>query len=332
MPKSRVKLGERHLSWDLFARRLRQGPPSLEPIHGRPEAEMFIAPGGSQIGLRVFGAVESLPPSPLAEVSIRCVGAGDAAAAEVATSNPELFREFYAFCCDVADRIQVDGQDVPAALDETLRRWVSLLRKKPLMPEDKQVGLLGELWFLERLSSRRGWAFAGEAWRGPESEEHDFTLEGVDVEVKTTRSETRTHTIGSLTQLLPKRGRSLFVLSVQVTRVGRTETSLSLPRCVARILSEARRAGEPTITTVRRQIERYGWSDDDAQHYAQEWELRTAPALVPVDRRCPAIIPALLRPLGKGRASRITRVAYDVNLDELGVLDGSADFTNLLDR
>lgn len=323
---------QRHLSWERFEQRIKQGPPSLEPIRGKPRAVMFIEPAGARIGLRVSAAPRDLPPSPLAEVSIRRIGAGSTSSIEVATSRSELYREFYSFCCDLADRVQLEALDVSDALAETLKSWASLLRRKPVMPEDRQVGLLGELWFLERLAARRGWGFAGDAWRGPDSEEHDFTLKGIDVEVKTTRAEKRVHTIGSLTQLLPKRGRQLFVLSLQLTRVGATKTSASLPRQVARILAMATEAGRGTASTIRAQINAYGWSDDDAQHYVQEWDLRSRPALVPVDTTCPAIIPGTLKALGKSRVARIGRVVYDVDLDNLGVLDGSKEFLALLDR
>jgi hypothetical protein len=329
---ARTKAKQRHISWDLLDVRIRQGPPSLEPIRGTPKAVMFIEPGGSRIGLRMSAAAGELPPSPLAEVSIRRVGSGSAAAVEVATSKSELYREFYAFCCDVVDRVQLDGHRVSDALAETLRRWASLLRRKAIMPEDRQIGLLGELWFLQQVATKRGWRFAGDAWRGPESEEHDFTLTTVDVEVKTTRSETRVHTIGSLTQLLPKPGRPLFVLSVQLTHVGKTATSMSLPRMVASALTKATAADGATASTVRAQIDAYGWNDDDAQHYPQEWALRSPPALILVDRRFPAIVPATLKALGKERMSRIGRVVYDARLDELGVLQGTRQFSSVIDR
>lgn len=293
---------------------------------------MFITPGGSQIGLRVMSRVESLPPSPLAEIGIRSAGSGRAAAVEVSTSNSALYREFYAFCCDVADRIQLDSEDVATALAETLRRWGSLLRKKELMPEERQIGLLGELWFLELLARARGWEFAGGAWRGSASEEHDFTLEKLDVEVKTTRAESRIHTIGSLTQLLPKKRRPLFVLSIQVTSTGKTETSISLPRIIGRTLTAATTAGGGTATLIRSQIERCGWEDEDAEHYIQEWELRSEPALIRVDGEFPAIVPGTLRSLGKARLNRIGRVAYDVRLDGLGVLHGTKGFSELIER
>lgn len=326
---ARADRRERHLSWELFEARICRGPPSVEPIHGSPRADMFIAPGGAQLGLRVICDAKELPPSPLAEVSVRATGSGSAAAMEVTTSRTELYREFYAFCCDVADRIQLDGVSPPDAVDEVLRSWASLLRRKQLMPEDKQVGLLGELWFLRRLAGQRGWPHAADAWRGPESEEHDFTLRDIDIEVKTTRSESRVHTIGSLKQLLPKPGRDLYVLSVQVTRVGRTRSSMSLPRMVAGILTSA---GATAGGLIRPRIEAYGWSDEDAGHYSQEWELRSTPVLVKVDRTFPAIVPETLRSLGQRRLNRIGRVVYDVNVDGLGVPDGAKAFEKIVGR
>jgi hypothetical protein len=322
----------RHLSWELFQRRISQGPPSLEPIAGRPKAVVFIAPHGSRLGLRVMGAVDSLPPSPLAEVGVRAIGVGKGACVEVTTANSDLYREFYSFCCDVADRIQLDGEDVVAALTSTLQRWASLLRRKSLLSEEKQVGLFGELWFLARIAGRRGWRFAAGAWRGPEAEEHDFTLITTDVEVKTTRAERRLHTISSLTQLLPKARRPLVLLSLQLTRGGGGAAATTLPQAIARVLTGAAADGPGTASVIRNQIERYGWTDEDAGLYPLAWELRTYPALIAVDQAFPAIIPRTLRSLGADRLSRIGRVTYEVNLDGLGAPCGAKALSTLLKR
>jgi hypothetical protein len=330
MAKTRTR--QRHLSWDLFNDRIRQGPPSLEPIRGTPGADMFIEPRGARIGLRMSSAGGVVPASPLADIDIRRVGSGSRAVLEMSTSNTDLYREFYAFCCEVADRVQIDGQAVPEAFAETLRLWASLLRRKPIMSEEKQIGLMGELWLLDRVGRSRGWRVAGDAWRGPESEEHDFTLATSDVEVKTTRSEVRLHRIGTLTQLVPKPGRPLFVLSIQLTGTARTAASLSLPRMVERSLTKARGAGKASAATIRERVEGYGWNDDHARHYGQEWELRSPPALIEVDGRFPAIVPGTLKALGREQRNRIDQVVYDVKLDGLGVLEGSEQFSAIIDR
>ena len=58
------------------------------------------------------------------------------------------------------------------------------------------------------------------SWRGPASEEHDFGFGYLDMEVKTTLSEDRSHRISSLTQLEPSHERDLWLVSVQLTTSG----------------------------------------------------------------------------------------------------------------
>jgi hypothetical protein len=233
-------------------------------------------------------------------------------------------------CCAIADRVQLDSQPVDQAIAETLQSWTALLRRRSLLTEETQLGLLGELLFLRRLAEKQGWLNATEAWRGPDSEEHDFSLPRVDVEVKTTKSETRVHHIASLTQLVPKMQRPLILLSVQLTLGAGGRDSFSLADVVRRVVSTATEANRATGEAIRERIRGFGWGDNDAVFYDERYQLRAPLAAIPVDASCPAIVPTTLNALAPDTLARIGRVSYLVNVEGLGVLDGEHQFEKLL--
>jgi hypothetical protein len=49
-----------------------------------------------------------------------------------------------------------------------------------------------------------------------------------------------------------------------------------------------------------------------------------------VDRACPSITPTTISGLGSARSARILGVSYVVNMDGLGVLEGTPEFDTLL--
>lgn len=319
----------RHLRWESFEDRIRQGPPSVERIKGKPAVELFIDPGGRRIGARFFTRGANAIANPLAELTIVKVGSGTQERLEVSASNPELFRDFYTFCCTVADKVQINGQTVEKSITETLASWAAIIRRRHFLSDEKQVGLFGELLFLRRAATSIGWPSAINGWQGPKIEEHDFTLPSIDVEIKATRAERRTHQISSLTQLVPKLGRKLFVVSIQLTQ-STGKGSLSLPELVAAVLSAAITDAPDAVEMVRYQLKKLGWSDEDAPQYLTRYQLRSPMSAIPVDSSFPAVVPQTLSSLGPEQIARIENVSYAVNLDGLGCLDGTKRFNWLL--
>jgi hypothetical protein len=319
----------RHLRWESFAARIQEGPPSLEPIKGAPRTLLFIEPGGSRIGIRFYTDSADLPTSPLAEVAVRLIGIGSQQMVEVSTSNSALFRDFYSFCCTLADRVQLDRRPVGVAISETLRSWSTLLRHRPLLSIDTQCGLVGELLFLRRLADATGWVAAVSSWQGPGSQEHDFTLENKDIEVKTTMREHRVHHIDSLTQLVPKVNRPLILISIQLTPSS-GKGSFSLAQMVATVLTTASSKAPQSVQLIRDQLRRIGWADSDADHYTSSYQLRSEFAAVPVNEFFPAIVPATLEAMGPHLTARIEHLSYSIAVDGLGMLDGSKAFNKIV--
>lgn len=319
----------RHLSWERFEQLLQAGPPAVEVVAGQPKVEIFTDAGGSRIGVRTAATGAETPPSPLVEIDVSQRRVGDVDVVEVSTSNTALYRDFYAFACAVADRLQIDSMPAAAAVDSALEAWAALLQRLALLSDERQVGLTGELWLLRRLAAVRGWRTAAEAWKGSDAEEHDFSWTGADVEVKTTLSERRVHVIGSLTQLTPTGATPLFVLSLQLTGAG-AGSGESLTDAVQEVLESVRAETHATRRWLHQRLYDAGWRTEHAPHYRRRFVLRTAPTLVPVDDRCPAITPATLSFLRPDKLARLGQVVYRVDLTGLGHEDGSSQFQAVL--
>jgi hypothetical protein len=149
------------------------------------------------------------------------------------------------------------------------------------------------------------------AWRGPDREEHDFGLAEIDLEVKTTISEKRSHWINSLSQLAPSPGRPLFVLSIQLTTVG-SEPGLSLPQIVA----GARALPAAPMAQLNDRLDSAGYQDRHADLYLTRWRFRSEPAFFAVDGRFPALTLARIAS-GVPSTERIEDVRYRIGLDGL---------------
>jgi Putative PD-(D/E)XK family member, (DUF4420) len=318
----------RHLRWEFFAERIEQRLPRREPVQGTPRIELFIEPGGRRIGAWFFSDEIVGVASPLAEVAIRPIRHDQRNALEMSTGNQSLFRDFYALCCQIADRIQIAEEPIPQAVHETLKSWATITRRKQLLSDTQQIGLIGELLFLQQVGTRLSWECAARGWYGPNCEEHDFVLPSVDVEVKTTAREQRIHEISSLQQLLPKGRRPLHLISVQLTPADTARDATSLPELVAKVIAAASTSSAAAGELIRDRLEILNWADDDREYYRTRYCLRSPMEACRVDRKFPAIVPEALRSLGR-RASRIQAVAYSINVDGLGEREGTRKF-NLL--
>ncbi|MDH4164359.1 MAG: PD-(D/E)XK motif protein [Nitrospirota bacterium] len=319
------KRNPRHVHWEIFSDRIEEGVPYLERIPGEPRVDTFIDTSGTRIGVRIYSLPKVMPVSPLGEVSIIRKEISSRNVVEISTSNCQLFREFYNLVRDIADRVQVDKQDVGSAIIKTLHAWASLLQKLSILSDERQIGLLGELWFLDYLARRSGWSTAADAWKGPGAEEHDFTLARTDIEVKSTLKEKRIHQIGSLTQAVPKKGRQLYILSIQFTPAPAPE-GRTLAAAVSAILSVSAKKSPSASALIEERLFSCGWREEHASHYIDSYTLRTPPSLIPVDKKFPAITADTLNTLGSDLIQRIDRVSYGVNLEGMGILSTHSSF------
>jgi hypothetical protein len=299
----------RHLSWEFLEKRLKSRTPSLEVIPGSPRCELIVSEDGRRLSLRIAAGgppIEALP----AFNTIECSTSGRGANAYVNLSclDDERFPEFYAFLMNVADRVQLQGETIHHAISHGAKALRELVAPERMLTLEDQVGFWGELWVLNGLGKERGWNLAVESWvaKDEQPEEHDFALQAVDVEVKTTRNELRHHHASTQTQFTPKEGRKLFLVSIQITGGGNGGRSLADV-----ILEISSTCSDAQRNLFKEKLESRGWRDRDANKYPTRWLLRSAPTLIPIED-----LPSIrIEELGR---SRIVSLSYIVDVGGLG--------------
>lgn len=193
----------------------------------------------------------------------------------------------YGVAMSVVDALR-GGASFAGAVNAAVANLRTLLASRTRLSAEQQRGLLGELLLLEQLLQEHG-STALEWWLGPAAEQHDFACPAYDLEVKTTSSERRRHTISGVDQLKPNPGRPLWLVSIQVTRAGGAE-GRTLAELVARVRSLA-----PGDDRLRSALQDVGWRDEDADLYTRGHILRSMPRAYLVDDDFPAITSERIR-------------------------------------
>lgn len=247
---------------------------------------------------------------------------------EVAVSEAELFPYFVSFAETVVDAIHLHDVEAVTAIRTSMRLFRRLLRDVRLISLERIVGLLGELWVLNRLIDASG-REALESWTGPSGEAHDFRIGDAEFEVKTTTRQHRVHRIHGLDQLEPSVGAKLYLVSIQLAAGGSASEGFTL-------------GGQLTFT--RERLSAYGQSDhfdqiissrhgllkEDEQRYSDPFRLRSPTRLIEVNESLPRLSAADLAESGKPEMQRVVEVEYLLEVDGLGVAEGTSDFERIL--
>lgn len=316
-------------TWEEFSAHLRSPAPVLVRLRGEPPIDLFVDSKGERVGLRVKSAgvtKDSIPDSAFTSLQIGLVRLEEGTHFEVATTIPDLYPYFFAFALSIADGIQVDGATADVALRRSLRDWRALFEQLALLTPKRQLGLLGELWLLDRLVKVHG---AGDldSWTGHKGEAHDFRIGNYEFEVKTTTGEHRNHVISSDSQLIPSPGHDLYVLSLQFAAGGTDGRSLQ------DVLDELRLRLAPLgVASKFEQIleSTFQLSSANLAHYSRRMQLRSRPYLIPVTESFPRITHSDVLSLPRPEMIRVSDVRYRVDVEGLGWEDGTSEFLAVL--
>lgn len=316
-------------TWEEFSAHLRSSAPVLVRLRGEPHIDLFVDSEGQRVGLRVASAgltKTSIPDSPFASLRIGLVRLEEGTHLEVATTIPDLYPYFFAFALSIADGVQVDGATADVALRRSLRDWRALFEQLALLTPERQLGLLGELWLLDRLVNVHG-ASALDSWTGPKGEAHDFRIGNHQFEVKTTSGERRIHVISSDSQLTPSPGHNLYLLSLQFAAGGTGGRSLhdvvEALRFHLTSLGVASRFEEILESTFQLTSANLG-------HYSSRVQLRSRPYLIPVTESFPRVTHHDVLSLPRPEMVRVSDVRYRVDVEGLGWEDGASEFLAVL--
>lgn len=191
--------------------------------------------------------------------------------------------EAYSVLAAVVEDIAA-GSSFTQAVSSSVSTYRELLSNRARLSSEKQLGLLGELHVLRHLVGSIGEHDALTAWVGPGSEEHDFVLSDVDLEVKTTMSESRRHMIGSEKQLQRSGSQDLWLVSVQVTAGGVADQAFSLNSLIDDL---AKRLDDRTA--FEDGLESVGYRHADRDLYTASYVMRSTPRAFIVDDDFPCI-------------------------------------------
>lgn len=281
------------------------------PLHDSPRVIMVIDPARDEIELLTPSAGSAPEVTSFERLSLSRVTRDGGEWFQLVVDATQMHYEAYVLLESIVDQLK-SGASFRHAVSEAIVSLKDLLASRTRLTEEKILGLLGELLVLAHTIDVLGEKLAIEAWLGPHAEEHDFAFKTFDAEVKTTRSESRTHLIGSETQLEPEPARSLYLVSIQLTRAGLAEQGFTLRSMVA----DVRARLDQTLRTFDAALEGLGWRDADADLYSVRYQQRSTPRAYLVDDGFPAITSQMLDQVVPQRAN-VASVTYRVNVSDL---------------
>ncbi|MDQ3090088.1 MAG: PD-(D/E)XK motif protein [Actinomycetota bacterium] len=247
---------------------------------------------------------------------------------EVRTHDSDLFPYFVAFSATIADEVQLEGASLRAALQRSLRLFRRLVRDMPLLAPTRQLGLLGELWVLNRLVRAHREA-AIDSWLGPNAEAHDFRWASTELEVKTTRRQQRHHTINGLDQLGASPDAALYVLSLQFAAAGQGEGAASLADAIRSIRGLLADFGQDGLFDAVL-IDRFDLTPETEHRYVERLKLRTEPRLIRIHDNAPRLLRGDVLAVQRDGMQRVLDADYLLDCEGLGVPDGSHEFSSVI--
>lgn len=300
----------RHLDREGLQQYLSAGAHAVLKVEGSPALYLIVEPAGQTLRLRAPQAKNTLPDvSAYKNLAAEIIYWRGAQWCQLSISGPVII-DAYPLLIAIADRIQKLGAEFAAATRSALEAFREVLAAGTGLSAEAEIGLFGELMVLLHLLNTMPPQMALDAWRGHEPEEHDFGLPELDLEVKTTTSETRLHWINSLTQLRPTLERPLYLGSLQLTGAG--TDGLTLADMVAR--TEAA-IPAPLRETLRGKLSAAGWREAAGSAHVRRFRLRTKPQLYAVVDGFPTLTPEKLAAVKASGA--IVQLRYMIDLSDV---------------
>jgi len=317
------------ISWEKLSDYIEHGIPAVLPVLKCRGASLVVGRNAGILALRLpFDGASEIEPSPYRELTFEFRSVKGKRIIELSTARQELFQSFYVFAMAVVDTMADSGIDAGAAIRNSLDKFDIMLMRRPLLSEQIQIGLFGELSLLEELIQVNGTRIFS-SWLGPLKERHDFRFNGNELEVKSTTGRGRVHIIHGLDQLELSPGKRLWLLSLKYERAG-AGSGRTLPEQIAVVRLLLRRASG-CLRAFNGHLEHLGYRDGDAYFYATAYQPSGNPVLIEVNDDCPRLTRQMLeRSHNRGLSSRVDDVEYRLNVEGLGCAEGSTEYKRVL--
>lgn len=313
--------------WDEVRRDyVEPGLPHRLVVRASPGLHVFTDFSASRLGAR-FELAADAPPAPasrLQQITVNDVSADGRRWLEVSATDPRLYESLYHLIAQIAGAV-LEGKSPYVALDQSIEAWDSLVEQISLLSEERQAGLFGELLVLRRLLLNRT-PDAVKSWVGPDRQAHDFRIGRIEFEVKTTGGSKRVHTINGIGQLQPSVDCALYLISIQAADAGSGGQSLT------DLVNELRRLLPiDDIKEFDRRLGAYGYVERHAAHYTRRRRLRSDMAMIGVADGTPRLTADALASLPlRFAAERIGKIAYEIDVTDLGHADGTPEFLSII--
>lgn len=311
----------KRLKWPEVLKRINRGVPFLEPFHGGPKCFLSVAPKAREIVFKIKASDKVISKN--THKNLEILEAKGGKEIHLKCTEKDLFPAFYEICNIIADAVQIKKLRPLNAIKEALLKFENILQKQKQPTRETILGLLGELYFFVELLEKNNGDKVMSYWTGVRFEEHDFTCQKVDIEVKTTTKDEREHRITSLNQLRPKDKRKLFLISYMVTP-GQGKNSFSLLGLLNTIQRKTKLLG------IKQQIlDRISVFVDDlnnCKYIHQQYVLRRKPCCFPVNNEFPQITNKTL----KTNLNQINDVSYTIYLDGLNENNASTAYAKIV--
>lgn len=296
------------LNPDTLEKYFRSGTVTTHHVNDSPEVIITIDGPGQKISVLTPRNGMVLDTSTLRRVTTGIDVRGDLEWARLTLDARGMYAEAYGLVVSVVQAMR-GGATFAASSSAAMTNMKALLAAKPRISEEKQIGLFGELLLFRALLDTYDEFTVLDWWLGPLAEERDYAFPAFDAEVKTTLGESRTHVIHGAGQLEPSPGRSLWLVSIQITRSGGDPKGIGLPGLIQEIRDRLTAARDRFVSHLASE----GWDDDDAAMYPTAYRLRTMPAAYLVDDDFPAVTPGRLRSIVP-HSDLVSDVTYRVDV------------------
>lgn len=311
------------IGWrQLRASYIEPGTPFEQSLVDDPRLSLVYDPSPGRLGLRLRLS-ESHPSvrlGPFRNVVVRTVLFSGVPHVEVLTDAPDLFRPIYALISDVLSRVADGETNCLRALELSLEDFETLLSSSIQITKERVIGLYGELWVLQQLLCKQIAPLS--CWIGADRQSHDFRMDTLELEVKTTVANIRRHVIHGLNQLSPTPGRSLCLVSIRLGSAG-SNVGESLNDLVDKVRSGLR-SDSTALTQFDSVLNTVGFDPDHSECTAR-YTLAAPAMAIAVGIEFPALSHAwLATAVGDGAATRIRNVELNLDLEGLGIPFDSA--------
>ncbi|MCE3556525.1 PD-(D/E)XK motif protein [Pseudonocardia sp. RS11V-5] len=301
----------RHLSRAALAEYLATSAAASIVVPGNPICRIIFDPSRLSMSLRTPHDGGRIDLVDFENVDARLVADSGSIWSELTVIYRDHGHEAYLLLSDVADMIQQNHLPFASAVRAALTTFEELLARATGLSRERQIGLYGELLFLEASLQQLPASTAVGAWRGFGRSEHDFVLPDVSFEVKTTTTEKRRHRIGGLEQLVPNPGTALWFVSIQLTSAGGPPG-----RTLGDLVGDVVSAAGPAAAELESALVLAGWRERDRPRYRDWLTLRTVPASYVVDAGFPALSRRTID-LGCSRPELIVDASYTIDVTSL---------------